>query len=133
MSVCWHYLKLRDPTGTQRDPLLRLRRKWEAGMVFGQASRRDSVCTERPMVTSRWGYPGLSSGIPKMSLSEVEGPLQMPFGELQGSSAVDPGNPSHCSQSQSLIPTCKSGCCRFTSSSVTGMSSFSKLVAHSVS
>lgn len=95
-------------------------------MVFGQASRRHSVCIELTVVTSRRGCLGSQAGIPKRSLGEVEatarGHDRCPLGKLQGPSAADPGNPYYCGQSRSLIPACKRGSHCFSSSSVMGTS-----------
>lgn len=97
------------PKGQKENPFLRLNWQWKVVMGFGQASRRDSICTERTFKTGRWGYPSSDPGTPEMSsLREVEGQCwglcKCPLGKVQGSSAANPGNPCHCSQSQSLMP-----------------------------
>lgn len=100
------------PHGDENTLFLRQSWKWKVAIVFDQVSGRDSICIERTVETRRRGYPGPHSGVPKtFSLSEVEGHclrlLQMPFGDplpLQEPSAADPGNPSKCRQSLSLIP-----------------------------
>lgn len=131
-TVCWHYLKLRDPTGTQGDRLLRRRRKWKVVMVFSQASRRDSVCIETPVVTSRQDTQAHARGSLRRHWvrwrATAGGHYECPLGTCRDPQPADPGDPSLCSQSPAVIPAC---CC-FASSGVTGTSPFSNLVAHSM-
>lgn len=79
-------------------------------MGFGQASGRGSICIERLLRSGGGDAQVRTLGSLRHShwvRWRARGRYRCPLGKVQGSSAADPGNPSKCSRSQSLIPARK--------------------------